>query len=94
MDQEQPVCKNEAITDEADTPKEQPDTPLASDVELEIFKSVPNTMKNRAQLLVKKRKNNKDLVGLKKLDWSIISGSNIIDLVNDALRQRKGLSVR
>ena len=85
-----PDSEKEAPKDQADTLKEQLDTPLASDVELEILKSVPNSLKNRAHPLVKKLKDYTDLV-----DWDEkarlvchgkpVPGSNIIDLVNDEL---------
>ena len=59
-----------------------------------ILESVPITMRRRAKLLLNVLKNHPTLTwdkqGVVSVDGKPIPGSNIIDLVNDALRQRKG----
>ena len=54
-------------------------------------------MKSRALQLVKKLKANKDVVGWNDhgqmvFEWRTILGTNVIDLVNDTLPQRKNLN--
>lgn len=59
----------------------------------EVLESVPKTMVNKAQLLVKRLKNQPDVnwneKGEIELNGSLIPGSNLADLVNDVLRDRK-----
>ena len=59
-----------------------------------ILESVPITMRRKAKLLLNVLKNHPhlswDKQGIVSVDGKPISGSNIIDLVNDALRHRKG----
>ena len=59
-----------------------------------VVDSVPKTMKRKAQLLISMLKDNPNISweddGTVKLYGKPIPGSNIIDLVNDVLRQRKG----
>ena len=59
-----------------------------------VIDSVPSTMKRKAQLLVSLLKNNPNVSweddGTVKLYGKSIPGSNIIDLVNDVIRHRKG----
>ena len=67
---------------------------LPGEIESDILECVPPTMKARARQLVKKLKDNKDLVGWNDkaqlvFEGRLIPGSNVIDLVNDVLRHRK-----
>ena len=72
------------------------ETILTSAVEQEVMKSVPKLYKTGARQLLDKIKENRDM-----LDWNEkgelmyeskpISGSHMVDLVNDMLRHRKGL---
>lgn len=59
-----------------------------------ILDSVPSTMKRKAQLLLSILKDNPNMTwdddGTVKLYGKAIQGSNVIDLVNDVLRHRKG----
>ena len=59
-----------------------------------VLDSVPSTMKRKAQLLLNILKDNPNMTwdddGTVKLYGKAIEGSNIIDLVNDVLRHRKG----
>lgn len=58
-----------------------------------ILESVPTTMRKKAKLLVSMLKDNPNLAwdddGTVRLYGQPVPGSNIIDLVNDVLRQRK-----
>ena len=63
------------------------------------IQSVTPTMKSRAQQLVKKLKENKDLITWDDkaqlvYEGTPVAGSNVIDLVNDALRHRKNFNPR
>jgi hypothetical protein len=53
----------------------------------------PNTMKAKAQLLLKKMKTNRDITwnekGELKYKDKTVQGCNVVDLVNDVLRKRK-----
>ena len=56
----------------------------------QIIDSVPNTMQNRAKLLIQKLKDHSDVIswndsGQLVLDGSTIPNSNIVDLVNDVM---------
>ena len=59
-----------------------------------VIDTVPSTMKRKAQLLVSLLKTNPNVSweddGTVKLYGKSIPGSNIIDLVNDVIRHRKG----
>ena len=62
-----------------------------------IIDSVPKTMQNRAKLLVQKLKDHSDVIswnanGQLVLEGSIVPNSNIVDLVNDVIRKRKGFN--
>ena len=68
-----------------------------ADLPYYIMESVPPTMKSKAQQLVKKLKENKDLIRWDDKAQLIyeeepVPGSNVIDLVNDALRHRKNFN--
>ena len=59
--------------------------------------SVPKTMQNRAKLLIQKLKDHSDVIswndnGQSVLEGSIVPNSNIVDLVNDVMRKRKGFN--
>ena len=60
----------------------------------QILQSVPKTMKRKAELLLGMIKNNNNLTwdeqGVVSYKGKRIHGSNIIDLINDVIRQRKG----
>ena len=75
----------------------EPTADLPDNVEADIMESVPPTMKSRARQLVKKLKENKDLIRWDEKAQLIyegepVPGSNVIDLVNDALRHRKNFN--
>ena len=62
-----------------------------------IIDSVPKTMQNRAKLLLQKLKDHSDIIcwndnGQLVLELSIVPNSNIVDLVNDVMRKRKGFN--
>ena len=63
----------------------------------QIIDSVPKTMQNRAKLLIQKLKDHSDVIswndnGQSTLEGSITPNSNIVDLVNDIMRKRKGFN--
>ena len=64
----------------------------------QILQSVPKTMQRKAELLLGMIKNNNNLTWDEQRVVSYkgkrIHGSNIIDLINDAIRQRKGVEPR
>ena len=71
-------------------------TPASSSSKMNqlILDSVPSTMKRKTQLLLSILKDNPNMTwdddGILKLYGKAIQGSNIIDLVNDVIRHRKG----
>ena len=63
----------------------------------QIIDSVPKTMQNRAKLLIQKLKDHSDVIswndnGQLVLEGSVVLSSNIVDLVNDIMRKRKGFN--
>ena len=69
--------------------------PIAS----EIIQSVPKTLKNRAELLLQKLKQYGDVInwndrGELVFNGKQVQGTNVLDLVNDVLRNRKTSSPR
>ena len=63
----------------------------------QIIDSVPKTMQNRAKLLIQKLKDHSDVISWNDnrqlvLDGSAIPNSNIVDLINDVMRKRKGFN--
>ena len=64
----------------------------------QILQSVPKTMKRKAELLLGMIKNNNNLTwdeqGVVSYIGKRIHGSNIIDFINGAIRQRKGVEPR
>ena len=81
------------ITSESDnaTPSQQLNT-----TDKQIIDSVPKTMQNRAKFLIQRLKDHSSDViswndnGQLVLEGSIVPNSNIVDLVNDVMRKRKG----
>ena len=66
-------------------------------IDKQIIDSVPKTMQNRAKLLIQKLKDHSDVIswndnGQLVLEGSIVPNSNIVDLVNDVMRKRKGFN--
>ena len=64
----------------------------------QIIDSVPKMVQNRAKLLIQKLKDHSDVIswndnGQLVLDGSTIPNSNIVDLVNDVMRKRKGFNL-
>ena len=64
----------------------------------QILQSVPKTMQRKAELLLGMIQNNNNLTwdeqGVVSYKGKRIYGSNSIDLINDAIRQRKGVEPR
>ena len=63
----------------------------------QIIDSVPKTVQNHAKLLIQKLKDHSDIIswsdnGQLVLEGSIVPNSNIVDLVNDVMRKRKGFN--
>ena len=71
------------------------ETTIPTAVEEEVMKSVPKIYKSGARQLLDKIKENSDVLHWNKkgelmYENKPISGSHVVDLVNDILRQRKG----
>ena len=68
---------------------------ISSKINQRIMDSVPTTMKKKARLLISMLQDHPNLSwdedGTVKMYGQPIPGSNIIDLVNDVFRQRKGI---
>ena len=64
----------------------------------QILQSVPKTMQRKAELLLGMIKNNNNLTwdeqGVVSYKGKPVHGSNIIDLINNAIHQRKGVEPR
>ena len=81
----------QTMTSESDTSQQ------LSATDKQIIDSVPKTMQNRVKLLIQKLKDHSDVSswndnGQLVLDGSTIPNSNIVDLVNDIMRKRKGFN--
>ena len=81
----------QTMTSESDTSER------LSATDKQIIDSVPKTMQNRAKLLIQKLKDHSDIIswndnGQLVLDGSTIPNFNIVDLVNDVMRKRKGFN--
>ena len=81
----------ETMTSESDTSEQL----IATDKQ--IIASVTKTMQYRAKLLIQKLKDYSDIIsrnynGQLVLDGSTTPNSNIVDLVNDVMRNRKGFN--
>ena len=95
-----PLRVNVTHTDQAEEPQGEQsieETEPSDEIETDIMDSVPATMKSRARQLIKKLKSNKDLVGWNEQGQMVFKGrtvpsTNIVDLVNDSLRQMKNLN--
>ena len=74
-------------------PTDQPTSTVA--LHDQILQSVPKTMQRKAELLLGMIKNNNNLTwdeqGVVSYKGKRVHGSNIIDLINDTIRQRKGV---
>ena len=86
--------KEQTMTSESDsaTPSQQ-----LNATDKQIIDSVPKTMQNRAKLLIQKLKDHSDVIswndnGQLVLEGSIVRNSNIVDLVNDVMRKRRGFN--
>ena len=84
----------QTVTSESDstTPSQQ-----LNGTDKQIIDSVPKTMQNQAKLLNQKLKDHSDVIswnnnGQLVLEGSIVPNSNIVDLVNDVMRKRKGFN--
>ena len=87
-----PAVPEEEEKSQGEQIEEKPD-----DIETDILDTVPATMKSRACQLIKKLKANKDIIrwneqGQMVFKGTTIPGTNIVDLVNDSLRQRKNFN--
>ena len=83
--------KEQTVTSESDTSEQ------LSAADKQIIDSVPKTMQNRANLLIQKLKDHSDVIswndnGQLVSDGSTIPNSNIVNLVNDVMRKRKGFN--
>ena len=81
----------QTMTSESDTSEQ------LSATDKQIIDSVPKTMQNRAKLLIQKLKDPSHVIswndnGQLALDGSAIPNSNIVDIVNDVMRKRKGFN--
>ena len=81
----------QTMTSESDTSEQ------LSATDKQIIDSVPKTMQNRAKLLIKKLKDHSDVIswndnGQLVSEGSIVPNSNIVDLINDVMRKRKGFN--
>ena len=80
-------------SDSSETPSQQ-----LSATDNQISDSVPKTLRNRSKLLIQKLKDHSDVTSWKDngqlvLEGSIVPNSNIVDLVNDVMRKRKGFNL-
>ena len=87
-----PTVPEEEEKPQGEQIEEKPD-----EIETDILESVPATMKSRTRQLIKKLKANKDIIGWNEQGQMVfkgttIPGTNIVDLVNDSLRQRKNFN--
>ena len=69
-------------------------TKSAFDVEKDVMRTIPKTMKRKAEALMERIKEDPDVSWNSRGEFvykgRVIAGSNIVDLVNDMMRQRKG----
>ena len=68
------------------------------DVEKDVMRTIPKTMKRKAEALMERIKDDPDVSWNSRGEFvyrgTVIAGSNIVDLVNDMMRQRKGFEPR
>jgi hypothetical protein len=86
---------NQAEELQGEQPSEE--TEPSDEIKTDIMDSVPATMKSRARQLIKKLKSNKDLIGWNEQGQMVfkvrsVPSTNIVDLVNDSLCQRKNFN--
>ena len=85
-------------TPSIDSPQPTDQSPSTVALHDQILQSVPKTMQRKAELLLGMIKNNNNLTwdeqGVVSYKGKRIHGSNIIDLINDTIRQRKGVEPR
>ena len=86
-----------AVPEEEEKPQGEQVEEKPDEIETDILESVPATMKSRTRQLIKKLKANKDIIGWNEQGQMVfkgttIPGTNIVDLVNDSLRQRKNFN--
>ena len=90
--------KKQKKTPSTDSPQPTDQSPSNVALHDQILQSVPKTMQRKAELLLGMIKNNNNLTwdeqGVVSYKGKRIHGSNIIDLINDTIRQRKGVEPR
>ena len=68
------------------------------DVEKDVMRTIPKTMKRKAEALMERIKDDPDVSWNSRGEFvykgRVVTGSNIVDLVNDMMRQRKGFEPR
>ena len=73
-------------------------TKSAFDVEKDVMRTIPKTMKRKAEVLMERIRDDPDVSWNSRGEFvykgRAIVGSNIVDLVNDMMRQRKGFEPR
>ena len=91
---DRPLGKVQLVTQE-NKPKEQEDTPerQVDSVEQDVLQSVPKSMKSKAERLLQRLKEHPDVewnsIGELTYQGENVKKSNLTDLVNDVLRQRR-----
>ena len=85
------------VPEEEEKPQGEQIEEKPEEIETDILDSVPATMKSRTRQLIKNLKANKDIIGWNEQGQMVfkgttVPGTNIVDLVNDSLRQRKNFN--
>ena len=85
------------VPDKEEKPQGEPIEEKSDKIEADIIDSVQATMESRACQLFKKLEANKNIIswneqGQMVFKGTTIPGTNIVDLVNDSLRQRKNFN--
>ena len=88
------TCTEQTMTSESDSATS---SQQLNATDKQIIDSVPKTMQNRAKLLIQKLKDHSGIIswndnGKLVLERSIVRNSNIVNLVNDVMRKRKGFN--
>ena len=85
-------------TEEGSTKPSIVQTNPAFDVEKDVLRTIPMTMKRKAAALMERMKDDPDVAWNDRGEFvykgNVIVGSNMVDLVNDMMRQRKGFEPR
>ena len=85
-----------AVPEEQEKPQREQIEEKPDEIETYILDSVPATMKSRTRQLIKKLKANRDIIGWQQgqmvFKGTTTPGNNIVDLVNDSLRQRENFN--